>query len=725
MGTPREADIPEEEERRLWDLFCSGAFLHPYLSAEHFRSDIFAAGCESSFSSTHNNSREPLVANFTDLAAALASCCGAEIPPLSPPFSHRLGGASVMSTEQIGAMGDAIHQERRVQLINEIGGSNRRHIIFVLCDGMGNSILDRHLGDRSNDHTGGDSDKSHRESARNRDGCDDSFLLAHNDRARLRAVFPSTTPAALTTLATAAWPGRHGVPGWDLRDQRGCDFPGQLAEGPPVQLRILAKRVTDVRSGEDAALVGFGSLDDVFIVEPWARKVSSNGKQDGNGRLGVDADSTAVGASTTKRITSCGTDEGEGGGVYNERVGISLSRCSGDGRVVRVRGEPRKCTSSHSVAHSSPCRRMVYINAYNGDDFPNWYQGSSRCDLSKKSKNIDPNGVADVQSATPSCSSKMSGTDFSSWQMGQQETGNESEVNVGTQTGDRRCKDYRKWFHAATIEETSYETLGKPEGSSDAVKYFHAGVDAALQAVSDAEARGESSFVYLYTAHPDKHMHALGVEHPEVGHVVRGIDAELERLWTSLADGTAEALVGKDSTWTVSEEASCLGRADGTLNGSHRRLDATLIVTADHGHVTVCPDEMVVLPPDIVECLEYANLGVHGKGRHAYLHCRAGLQATLRQRWRTAPNNFSNLFLLLSIDEASRNGLFGPRQPDVRVRPRFGDFVAIATGRHTLVSPQEAEKYRDAAAPICQGAHGSLLSEEMSIPFVLCSPGSS
>ena len=74
----------------------------------------------------------------------------------------------------------------------------RRHIVLILCDGMGNSILEGALP--AADGGGGESsDRS------------ESFFRGANDPSRLRAVFPSTTPAALTTLATATWPGRHGT----------------------------------------------------------------------------------------------------------------------------------------------------------------------------------------------------------------------------------------------------------------------------------------------------------------------------------------------------------------------------------------------------------------------------------------------------------------------------------------------------------------------------------
>lgn len=39
-------------------------------------------------------------------------------------------------------------------------------------------------------------------------------LIASAEGIQLRSVFPSTTAAALTTLATGAWPAQHGVPAW-------------------------------------------------------------------------------------------------------------------------------------------------------------------------------------------------------------------------------------------------------------------------------------------------------------------------------------------------------------------------------------------------------------------------------------------------------------------------------------------------------------------------------
>lgn len=422
-----EASKSSPEVCRLWRLISTNKLTHPYLRAEYFQ--------RKSNNITEAVEEEDCVANFTDLASAIAACCGVTVDD---------------------------DNERRREIIRDIG-PDTRHIIVVLCDGMGNSILEQHLPESS-------------------------FLRRHNQCNRLRAVFPSTTPAALTSLATAQWPGQHGMPGWDLREQPGCDYPGHDSGGPIVQLRILAPRIMNMRNHEPA---NYNSFDDVFRARPWSQSLMAERKE-----------------------------------------------------------EESK-------------RRMMFINAYNGDDFPTWYQGKSD------------------ESPTP--------TDFSAWQTGH---GNESDDS----------ETLPSLLDTATIRETSFDTLGKPEGSSAALEYFRDGIDKALRSIAKAEASSHRTFTYLYTAHPDKHMHALGTNHPEVSTLVQGMNDELEEMWNKL--GNRAGLLSKYGILKVDETDSC----------AKTRVDTTVVVTADHGHVSVFPSDMVVLPDNIIECLEYANIGVHGKG---------------------------------------------------------------------------------------------------------------
>lgn len=406
---------------RFRSLMATRQLTHPFLRAEYFQRDNEAddAGI----------SEEDCVSNFTDLANALATCCGVT---------------------------DIDTSTRRSDELAQDIGRNTRHIIVILCDGMGNAILEQHLPKTS-------------------------FLRRNNQWDRLRAVWPSTTPAALTTLATARWPGQHGVPGWDLREQPGCDYPGEASGGDISQLRILAPRVMNVRTDEPA---NYASLDDVFLAPPWTRS----------------------------------TPETQ--------------------------------------------RRMMYINAYNGDDFPSWYQGKTD-DASRAS-------------------------DFSSWQTGQTQSNEPLTLSM---------------FDVATIGETSFSTLGQPEGSEAALDYFSDGIKSAIRSICQAETEGQSSYTYLYTAHPDKHMHALGTDHPQANTLVRGINKEVERFYELLNGSRSDLLKTLDIEETIEDEE---------LRASDR-VDFAIVVTADHGHVSVLPQDMVVLPDAIIEYLEYANIGVHGK----------------------------------------------------------------------------------------------------------------
>jgi hypothetical protein len=205
------SDSPEVV--RLRTLLATEQLIHPFLRSLHTPS-----------SSSNDNAATAPVANFCDLASACAQCCGVSEDESSVTYSREI----------------------RKDLVELLGGTTRKHIILILCDGMGNNILDLHLPP-------------------------DAFLRKFNQPDKLRAVFPSTTPAALTTLATAQWPGQHGVPGWDLREVTGCEFPGKDATQETIQLRVLAPKITNARTG--ASTTSYRSIDEIFVAKPWARSI--------------------------------------------------------------------------------------------------------------------------------------------------------------------------------------------------------------------------------------------------------------------------------------------------------------------------------------------------------------------------------------------------------------------------------------------------------------------
>ena len=74
---------------------------------------------------------------------------------------------------------------------NEIGEtfSDAQQLVIVVVDGLGMNFIDKLEPT--------------------------SFLRGHL-RMELQTVFPSTTSSAFTSLATAAWPNRHSIIGWDM-----------------------------------------------------------------------------------------------------------------------------------------------------------------------------------------------------------------------------------------------------------------------------------------------------------------------------------------------------------------------------------------------------------------------------------------------------------------------------------------------------------------------------
>ena len=96
--------------------------------------------------------------NLVHVIRALASLCGAPDVDRSPPVS---------------------------QLIDLIGPAE--HYVFVLLDGLGMNILP---------------------------ALPDQAFVRRNLKLTIHSTFPSTTACALTSIATADWPNRHGVTGW-------------------------------------------------------------------------------------------------------------------------------------------------------------------------------------------------------------------------------------------------------------------------------------------------------------------------------------------------------------------------------------------------------------------------------------------------------------------------------------------------------------------------------
>ncbi|MXZ46920.1 MAG: alkaline phosphatase family protein [Chloroflexi bacterium] len=196
---------------------------------------------------------------------------------------------------------------------------------------------------------------------------------------------------------------------------------------------------------------------------------------------------------------------------------------------------------------------------------------------------------------------------------------------------------------------------------------------AIMQAVMGAD---ESTFIYVYVPHIDNEAHHSG---PESIGARAGIVA-IDRLVADLHAG--------------------LGRS------------TTLVVTADHGHLAVSPDDRFMIR-DATGIPALLASPPSGDARVLEFHVRSGEHAHFEERFRTS---FGDRFFLLTTDEVEELRLLGPGPLSPDTRQRLGDFMAISRGDAVLgFYPSQASR---------QGVrqrshHAGLTPTEMLVPLVV------
>ena len=132
--------------------------------------------------------------------------------------------------------------------------------------------------------------------------------------------------------------------------------------------------------------------------------------------------------------------------------------------------------------------------------------------------------------------------------------------------------------------------------------------------------------------------------------------------------------------------------------------DGALVVTADHGHVTVDHAQRVDLAP-----LSPLLADMAGSGRLRYLHARAGAVRDLLACARALVGDHA---WVLTRDELVATGWLGPT-PNPLVAGRLGDVNLVARRAATMVDPSEGRL--NALVTV----HGSITADEMLVPLLV------
>ena len=194
--------------------------------------------------------------------------------------------------------------------------------------------------------------------------------------------------------------------------------------------------------------------------------------------------------------------------------------------------------------------------------------------------------------------------------------------------------------------------------------------DAVAQA-ADGARRGDRSLVYCYT--PDLDL---------VGHV-RGPETDAWLTQLTLVDVFAEELAGR------------------------LPADATLLVTADHGMVTVGDHARVDF--DTSPQLADGVRALAGEPRARHVHAEPGAADGVLAAWRA---ELGDRMWVGRREDAIGAGLFGPSVSDA-ARRRIGDVVAIATGDVAVV-----RRSVEPAFSALTGHHGALTADELLVPLL-------
>lgn len=208
----------------------------------------------------------------------------------------------------------------------------------------------------------------------------------------------------------------------------------------------------------------------------------------------------------------------------------------------------------------------------------------------------------------------------------------------------------------------------QPSYAADGVESF----DEVMAKIREYCALPGPQLILAYWNQPDSHMHNEGPYSDRVRDEVAGYEAKLEQL----------------------------------MNELH---DTLLVVTADHGQVTVNREIYLDDYPEILECLVVPpSLETRAVSFFVKNHRREDFVA----RFEAA---LGDSYLLLPREDVLARQLFGPGQAHPKLDDFLGDYLACATGDAIIRYHGRFERPRH----VFKGHHAGLCEEEMLVPLIL------
>ncbi|MDD2534843.1 MAG: alkaline phosphatase family protein [Eubacteriales bacterium] len=208
----------------------------------------------------------------------------------------------------------------------------------------------------------------------------------------------------------------------------------------------------------------------------------------------------------------------------------------------------------------------------------------------------------------------------------------------------------------------------QPNYATDGVSSF----DEVIAKIQQYAALPGPQLILAYWNQPDSHMHNEGPYSDLVQHEVKGYEMALEKLMSELTD-------------------------------------SLLVLTADHGQVTITHEAYLDDYPDILDCLVVPpSLETRAVSFFVKNHRRAEFVERFQQ-------SFGTSYQLMDRDEVLARKLFGPGVPNPKIDDFLGDFLACAIGDTIIRYHGRFERPHH----VFHGHHAGLCAEEMIVPLII------
>lgn len=190
-------------------------------------------------------------------------------------------------------------------------------------------------------------------------------------------------------------------------------------------------------------------------------------------------------------------------------------------------------------------------------------------------------------------------------------------------------------------------------------------VEAICENIKELCKKPEAKYIYAYWKEPDGIMHKYGCKSVQAKECVQ----YLEKVVSEMAQELEDTLI---------------------------------VITADHGHIDT---EGVVISdyPKICDCL--VRLPAL-EPRVMTFFVKDGRQEEFEYEFK---KEFGDKFILMTVEEALDQKLFGTGAHHKNMRGMLGDYIAVATDELSIFFDDD----------VLKSMHGSLTEEEMLIPFIV------